>query len=121
VIGVFAGYLIFGSGESAQSVRAFPLYAQARGEETIVSPPAGSKFYTLYWDRIWDRDYPSYHAVLRDAAGADKFALPVTPGAPGETINMLIPSHKLPAGKYVLVLFGGDTELARFPFNLQFK
>ena len=41
-------------------------YAQARGEETVVSPAAGSKFYTMYFDKTWDGEYASYSAELRD-------------------------------------------------------
>jgi hypothetical protein len=125
VVGIFAGYLTFASRENPQAVSAYPLYAQARGEETVVSPATGSKFFTLYWDRTWDADYASYRAVLRDASGAEKFTLPVAPGAPGDAIHLLIPTRKLTPGKYVLVMLGNangnDTELARFPFALQFK
>jgi hypothetical protein len=125
VVGVLAGYLASGSRENAQAVSAYPLYAQARGEETVVSPAAESKFFTLYWDRTWDGNDASYRAVFRDASGAEKFTLPVTPGAPGDAIHVLIPSHKLAAGKYVMVMLGGgtdkDSELARFPFTLRFK
>jgi hypothetical protein len=125
LIGIFAGYGVFAPHESAQSVSAYPLYAQARGEETIVSPAAASKFYTLYLDKTWDGDYSSYRAVLLDAAGTEQSTVPVNVGAPGEAIHMLIPSHQFAAGKYVLVMRGldngKDTELARFPFTLRFK
>jgi hypothetical protein len=125
LIGIFAGYRVFAPHESAQSVSAYPLYAQARGEETMVSPAATSKFYTLYLDKTWDGDYSSYQAVLLDAAGKQQSTVPVNVGAPGEAIHMLIPSHQFAAGKYVLVMRGldngKDTELARFPFTLQFK
>jgi hypothetical protein len=63
--------------------------------------------------------------VLLDAAGKQQSTVPVNVGAPGEAIHMLIPSHQFAAGKYVLVMRGldngKDTELARFPFTLQFK
>ena len=42
IIGVFAGYMAFGMREAGQ-VGSFPLYAQARGEETVVSPAAASE------------------------------------------------------------------------------
>jgi len=121
---------VFAPHESAQAVSAFPLYAQARGEETIVSPAAASKFYTLYLDKTWDGEYSSYRAVLQDvASGTQQSTVPVDVGAPGEAIHMLIPSHQFAAGKYVLVMRGvspqgdgaKDTELARFPFTLRFK
>lgn len=125
LIGIFSGYLAFTPRESVQSVSAYPLYAQARGEETIVSPASSAKFYTVYLDKTWDGEYSSYRAVLLDPSGTEKFTVPVTTGAPGEAIHMLIPSHQLAAGKYVLVMRGidggKDTELARFPFTLQFK
>jgi hypothetical protein len=125
LIGIFAGYGVFAPHESAQAVSAYPLYAQARGEETIVSPAAASKFYTLYLDKTWDGDYSSYRAVLLDAAGTQRSTVPVNVGAPGEAIHMLIPTHQLAGGKYVLVMRGlnggKDTELARFPFTLRFK
>ena len=125
LIGIFAGYGVFAPHESAQAVSAYPLYAQARGEETIVSPAAASKFYTLYLDKTWDGDYSSYRAVLLDAAGTQRSTVPVNVGAPGEAIHMLIPTHQLAGGKYVLVMRGldggKDTELACFPFTLLFK
>ena len=124
LIGIFAGYMVFGMREATQ-VGSFPLYAQARGEETVVSPAAASKFYTLYFDKTWEGDYSSYRAVLRDASGTEKFVAPITPGAAGEVMVMLVPIHQIPAGKYVLVMMGAkadkETELARFPFTLKIK
>ncbi len=124
--GIFAGYGAFAPHESVQAVSAYPLYAQARGEETVVSPAAASKFYTLYLDKTWDGEYSSYRAVLLDSAGTKQSTVPVNIGGPGEAIHILIPSHQLTAGKYVLAMqgidaAGKDTELARFPFTLRFK
>jgi len=125
LVGVFSGYLAFRSRDEVQAVSTFPLYAQARGEETVVAPAAGSRFYTLYLDRTWDGDYPSYEAVLRDASGREKFTIPVKPGAAGDAIHVLIPTRQLGAGKYVLVIEAaagaGKAELARFPFTLRFQ
>ena len=126
LVGVFSGYLAFRSRDEVQAVSTFPLYAQARGEETVVSPVAGSHFYTLYLDRTWDGDYTSYSAVLRDASGAQKFSTPVKPGAAGTAIYVLVPTHKLEPGHYTLVMRGVDsagkeTELARSPFTLRFE
>jgi hypothetical protein len=126
LIGIFAGYESFAPHEGVQAVSAYPLYAQARGEETPVTPAASSKFYTLYLDKTWDGEYSSYRAVLLDSAGTTQSTVPVSVGAPGEAIHMLIPSRQLAAGKYVLVMQGTDSagkenELARFPFTLRFK
>lgn len=128
LIGILSGYGLFASRENVQAVSAYPLYAQARGEETIVAPAAGSEFYTLYLDRTWDGEYASYRAVLREASspGSEKFALAVDVGAPGDAIHVLVPTHKVAAGRYVLVMqgvsgTGKETELATFPFTLRFK
>jgi hypothetical protein len=123
LIGIFAGYAVFQGRDGAQGISAYPLYAQARGEETMVTPAAGSKFYSMYFDQTWGAEFTSYSAELRDASGAVKLTVPVNGGAAGEAIHVLVPTHQLSAGRYVLVLASGDKakELARFPFTLQFK
>jgi anti-sigma factor RsiW len=125
VIGIFAGYMAFASHEGAQAIGEYPLYAQARGEETIVSPAAGSKFYTLYFDKTWEGNSASYRASVRDASSVEKLSVPVTLDAQGDAIHVLVPTHQLPGGKYVLVMLGSadgkETELARFPYTLQIK
>jgi len=125
VIGIFAGRYAFSAKDNVQVVAAYPLYAQARSEETVIAPAAGSKFYTFYFDRSWDGEYASYRATLRDSSGAEKLAIPVTLGSPGESVHVLVPAHALAGGRYVLVMSGRsadrETELARFPFTLQLK
>jgi hypothetical protein len=132
--GAFAGIVIallggfeFGlrrQAEAPQSISAFPLYAASRGDETVISPPAGAQFYSLYLDRTWDRDYPSYRAVIRDASGAERYSVSVAAPAPGHAIYLLAPARALPAGKYTLAILGMDSagqpaDLARFPFTLR--
>lgn len=125
VIGIFAGYMAFQMREGAQAVGEYPLYAQARGEETVVSPSAGSKNYVVYFDKTWEGDYASLRTVVRDASGAEKLSVPLESGAPGEGIHIKIPTRKLASGKYVLVMMGSnagkETELARFPYTLKIK
>jgi hypothetical protein len=125
VIGIFAGYMAFQMHEGAQAIVEYPLYAQARGEETVVSPVAGSKIYAVYFDKTWEGDYGTLRAVVRDASGAEKFSVSFPPGAPGEAIHIKIPTRELASGKYVLVMTGinagTETELARFPYTLQIK
>ena len=125
LIGIFSGYLAFSKRDGVQAVSAYPLYAQARGQETVVSPAAGSKYYTMYFDKTWDGEYFGYSAVLRDSSGGDRFTVPVQAGAPGEAVHVLVPTHTLAAGKYELVMIGNGldrtTEVARFPFTLRFE
>jgi hypothetical protein len=123
--GIYSGYLTYTPRENPQAISGYPLYALARGEETIVSPAKGSKFYTVYFDNTWDGNYTRYRAVLRDESGREKFALPVDVGAADDGIQVLVPARTLADGKYVLVMLGSandkETELARFQFTLQFK
>ncbi len=129
LVALFAGYE-FGvrhQANSIQSISAYPLYAASRGEETVVAPPRGAQFYTLYMDRTWEKDYPSYRSVVReDPGGAERYSLPISVPAPGRAIQVLAPARALPAGRYVLVTFGIDdagreTEVARYPFTLRFE
>jgi hypothetical protein len=128
VAAIFGGYE-FGvrhGSVTPQSIAAYPLYAAARGDETVITPPPGARFYSLYVDRTWDRDFSSYRAVFRDASGAERFSVPVAAPAPGRAMYILAPAQALPAGKYSLIMEGRDstgveTETARYPFTLRFE
>ena len=128
VAGVFGGYE-FGARHEAgtpQAIAAYPLYAAARGDETVISPPPGARFYSLYFDRTWDPDFASYRAVFRDASGAERFSADVPAPAPGRAFYILAPTSALPAGKYLLIIegrnsTGAQTEAARYPFVIRFE
>ncbi len=127
VVALFAGYE-FGarSAGAPQPISAFPLYSASRGEPTVVTPPAGAKFYSLYLDKTWPEDFASYRAEFRGESGAQRFSVAVPPPASGRAIYILAPARALAAGNYVLVILGTDssgkeTEAARYPFTLAFK
>jgi hypothetical protein len=129
VVAIFAGYEA-GARHPAgdlQTISAFPLYAASRGDETVVSPPAGAEFYSIYMDRTWERDYSSYRAVLQDDPGAtDRYSMNLAAPTPGHPIYVLTPVRALSDGKYVLRILGIDdagkqTEVAHYPFSLRFK
>jgi hypothetical protein len=120
-----ATFLGFEAGERRfglvpQSVAEFPLYAAARGEETVIAPPQGAPLYTLYMDKTWERDFPSYRAAFV-ASGAERFSVNVPAPAPGQPIHILIPRQALPSGRYILQISGEGAELARFPFTLRIE
>jgi len=128
VAAVFGGYE-FGARHgnvSPQSIAAYPLYAASRGDETVIAPPAGERFYSLYVDRTWDRDFASYRAVFRDASGVERFSVAVPAPQPGRAIYILAPATALAAGKHSLIILGRDstgqeTEAARYPFTLRLE
>lgn len=113
-----------------QSVSTYPLYAASRGAETVIAPPAGSQFFTLYMDRTWDRDFTSYRAVIRDdragEQGAERVSLPLAPPAPGSAIQVLFPTRALAPGRYILTILGKDdsgqeTKASDYAFTLRFQ
>ncbi len=128
VVALFGGYE-FGARSAAggpQPISAFPLYSASRGEETVVAPPAGAKFYSLYLDKTWSGDFVSYRAEFRDASGAARFSIHVPAPEPGRAMYILAPANALPAGKYVLAIMGlnpggKESQAARYPFTLSFK
>ena len=105
---------------SPQSVAEFPLYAAARGAETVIAPPAGAKFYTLYMDKTWDRDYLSYRASFV-ASGVDRFSMPLAAPAPGQSIHILVPTQALASGRYTLIISAEGAEVGRYPFTLRIE
>jgi hypothetical protein len=128
-IALLAGYEtgIRRPGMGIQPITAYPLYAASRGQEPLISPPAGAEFYSVYMDRTWERDFPSYKAVLQEDPGAtERYSMNLTAPAPGSPIYVLAPLRALSDGKHVLRILGIDdagkeTEVARYPFTLQFK
>jgi hypothetical protein len=128
-VAVFTGYEI-GDRKAGgpQSLNAYPLYAASRGAETVVAPPKGAQFFTLYMDRTWDKDFASYRAVVRDEgqAGSERVSLPLPAPAQGRLIEVLFPARSLAAGRYVLSVLGSDdsgheTKAADYSFTLRFE
>jgi hypothetical protein len=124
-VGYFAGERRVGE---PQSVNAYPLYAASRGAETVIAPPAGAQFYTLYMDRTWDRDFTSYRAVVRDdgQAGSERFSMTLAAPEPGRAIQVLFPTRALAAGHYVMTILGKDnsgqeSKAADYSFTLRFQ
>jgi hypothetical protein len=129
IAAVYVGY-VGGERKSGepQSVNAYPLYAASRGAETVIAPPAGAQFFTLYMDRTWDRDFASYRAVVREEgqAGAERFSMTLPAPEPGRAIQILFPARALQAGRYVLTILGKDnsgqeTKAADYSFTLRFQ
>jgi hypothetical protein len=121
-----------------QPVSEYALYAASRGDLAPVVPPKGAQFYTLYMDRTWEREYSHYRAAFVDDPGGGtaaqlkpaRYSISLPAPGLGRELHVLIPVHALPAGRYVLVIYGqGDveedsgkeTEVARYPFSLRFE
>jgi len=128
-IAVFVGFELGGRvADDPQAVNSFPIYAAKRGGETTVAPSTNAKFFTVYMDRTWDRDYASYRAVVREDGGSheERASMPLAAPAQGSTIQILFPEHALKPAKYVLTILGKDEAgkeiaAAEYPFSFQIK
>jgi len=134
VMGIFAGYQAFVVVPRLESqagqitpVMGHPLFAASRGEETTITALPNDKFYMVYMDKTWEVDSPSYQAVIQDEAGKTQTPpFQVTAPGPGRAIYLLLPTHALASGRYILLLQGKDAagntaDLARYPFILRFE
>jgi hypothetical protein len=123
VLGILGGYEA-GIGRSAapQIIAAsYALPPLTRGEETVISAPRDAQAFSISFDRLWERSYDSYTAVLRgDPGGAERYSMRFGPVAPGQSTQVVIPARSLPSGRYLLVISASDgTEVGRYAFRLQ--
>ena len=131
VLAVFGGYQAFVSAPSLRreaiqigQVSEFPLYAAARGEETMVTPKSTEPFYVLYLDMTWDGQ--AQKAVLSNEARPSEAQTFELADRGKGTLSIRVPLHALQPGRYVLAVLGKDPsgaekELARYPFTLRFE
>jgi hypothetical protein len=93
----------------------------------VVTVPSSAQFYSVYMDRTWDGEYVSYRAAVSDeSGGVERVGFPVPVPPPGRAIHVLLGARSLPAGRFVLTMFGVDSsnkavEVARFPFRVRFE
>jgi hypothetical protein len=107
-----------------EQVSSFPIFASARGKETVVNPSARADFFSLYMDKTWEGPADTYRGVIRDETGKVRAMLPLRDPGEGHFVDISIPAHSLPPGRYVLVIepaAGEETDLAQYPFTLRFE
>jgi hypothetical protein len=105
-------------------VSEFPLYAAARGSETIVNPRASDFFYLVYFDVSWEGQ--AQRAVLQDEAGKGEARTFDITDEGKETLKVRIPVHALEPGRYVLTIrgktpSGAEGDLAHYPFTFRIE
>lgn len=110
-----------------QTIQSFSLAAansRAGGPFSINIPQ--SKPFTLFVDIPVDNGFTFYTCDLETDSGTLIVSSKVSPEQAKESVQMLIPSAHLSAGKYVLVVLGhGSTgeagsQITRYPFTLDF-
>lgn len=98
------------------------------GAPLAISLPVGRPF-SLYLDIPPQNQFPIYTCELEDATGASEFALEVTAEQAKDTVQLLIPAGRIPAGKHVVVVRGSpnassggasSVEVSRYPFTLEY-
>ena len=98
----------------------FNLTEQNRGS-SVVKAPRNSRIHLAVEFRH-TQEFGSYEAHLQTSDGKAKWTVPFLPSQ--DTIELSIYAGALQPGKYVLVVYGRDSdskqELARDPFTMQF-
>jgi hypothetical protein len=106
-----------------EQVSAFPIYAAARGEETMVTPPGNSPSFMLYMDKTWESAPEFYLAEIRDeTSNAPQASFTLKDPGAGHFLEISIPSRSLSPGRYILVVQDAsnkNADLARYPFTLR--
>ncbi len=110
-----------------QTIQSFSLAtAGSRAGGTLSLAVAQNRPFTLFVDVPTDNQSDFYTCDLETESGTLIVSSKVSTGEAKETVQMLIPSGRLAAGKYVLVVRGHRTapesisEITRYPFTLDF-
>ena len=98
------------------------------GAPLVISLAAGQPF-SLYLDIPPQSQFPIYTCELEDSNGSSEFSLEVTSQQAKDTVQLLVPAGRIPAGKHVVVVRGSpnassggasSVEVARYPFTLEY-
>lgn len=104
------------------------LSANTRGAAPQAFQVRASQSFGLYVDVPPEPPFPNYLLRLEDARHQARLLLPVTAAAAKSSLLIDVPGN-FPPGRYDLVVFGlsqqagaagGSTELARYPFAIEF-
>jgi hypothetical protein len=109
-----------------QAVSGYPLFAEARGEENVLTPSEGASSYVVYMDKPSEVEPARYHASVQDEKGAERYSLDLSNPGPAKPVMLNIPVNSLTNGHYVVVLQGKDSagkdlDSARYPFTLKLQ
>jgi putative zinc finger protein len=115
-----------------RSPQAYPLVflrSVTRGDEQVIEASHGSRFFGLSLDPPPGQSFRQYRGEVLSESGAILFTVPLLkPRAPGEALNLLIPTSSLEPGlRYTLVVRGLEEdsagkpgiEIAKYPFVTQ--
>ena len=103
--------------------------ANSRGGAPLAISLLTGQPFSLYLDIPPQSQFPIYTCELEDAAGASEFSLEITAQQAKDTVQLLIPAGRIPAGKHVVVVRGSENvlpggatgvEVARYPFTLEY-
>ncbi len=108
----------------------FSLIAQnSRGGAPLTITVSSTQLFGVFVDIPPEKHFPAYTCTVESEAGAVEFSLPVPAKQTAESLQLLIPSSQLRAGKHILVVRGAgssqgaaqdELEVARYPFSLAF-
>ena len=106
-----------------QAILAFAVKSAVRGASEEIRVPAGAHYFALSLD-LPESSFPRYRCDLYATAGSLRFSVETSAPAPGNPLNILIPTRTLEPGSYMLRVrgFQGSStspEIAQYSFVLK--
>jgi len=112
----------------AEGLQTAPSYflSIARGAAPVITVSANERVVSLTLSRTFDRAFPFYRFDVQDASGRSIMSDTLRARTAGDELQILLPLRGLPAGSYVIVVAGLESEssrtpasdFARYPFTL---
>jgi Putative zinc-finger len=110
---------------SPQPVASYVLPPISRGDARALEVPAGSRFYSIYMDPVWEGSFAAYMCSVQDESGSTRFSVRLPAPPPGKPIEILMARSLLPSGRYTVIIRNvaesgkAVAELARFALILK--
>jgi len=108
---------------AAQPLPSFALHSISRGTAQEIDVPAGSRYFSVYFD-VTAESPSGYRCEILDASGAVKSTIPVAQRKQDSSLGLLLERSQFPAASYTLIVRTGGpeaTEIGQYPFQLEYK
>jgi hypothetical protein len=113
-----------------QAIAAFSLIAEnSRGGNSMTIHAPQDKPFSIYLDIPPDKHFLFYNCQLQTESGSPEFEVRLPADQAKDTVQLLVPASRLPAGNHILVIHGDNaaqainsagTEISRYKFTLDY-
>jgi hypothetical protein len=101
----------------AEALQTAPSYflSIARGEPAVIAVTPNERLVSLTLSRSFDRAFPFYRFDVQNANGQSVVSDTLRAPVRGDELQILLPVRGLPAGSYVIVVAGLDSQSSQTP------